>query len=198
MSGSSTLPSTAVLAMVEPDSDENTVPPITETTDSRPGRRTMSRSTASMALKAMPVWNRISPMSRNRGIGARAKLVSASMLLRTICASPASPPRNTQAPTMLTPRKANATGSPSAISRHSRPSMRARAAGHSMAQGAVAVAEGAGGRSPCRARTSRRANSMASRLAQRGINTSRRHSGTTSSFTTRASRRWESRVTAAP
>ena len=88
MSGSSVLPSTAVFARVEPDRDENTVPPTTATTDSRPGMRVTTRSIASMARKARPVWNRISPSSRNSGIGANVNVVSDATALRTSWLTP--------------------------------------------------------------------------------------------------------------
>ena len=48
------LPSIAVLAMVEPESDEKIVPPATATRERRPGTRAMSRSTASIACPATP------------------------------------------------------------------------------------------------------------------------------------------------
>ena len=66
----------AVLAMVDPESDEKTVPPTIETTASRPGTRAMSRSIAPMALKATPVCRRISPISKNRAIGASENLMA--------------------------------------------------------------------------------------------------------------------------
>ena len=46
----------SVVAMVEPEMAENTVPATTATTESRPGTRAMSRSMASMAFIATPVW----------------------------------------------------------------------------------------------------------------------------------------------
>ena len=61
-----------MLAIVEPESEEKMVPPTIETTESRPGTRAMSRSIAPIALKATPVCNRISPISRNRAIGVSA------------------------------------------------------------------------------------------------------------------------------
>ena len=45
----------AVVAMVEPEMAENTVPATTATTASRPGTRLMSRSTPSMTFSARPV-----------------------------------------------------------------------------------------------------------------------------------------------
>ena len=55
MTGSMSEPSMAVVAMVEPEMAENTVPATTATTAKRPGTRMMSRSTPSMTLKARPV-----------------------------------------------------------------------------------------------------------------------------------------------
>ena len=45
----SVLPSSAVLATVEPESVEKIVPPTIATSDRRPGMRAISRSTASIA-----------------------------------------------------------------------------------------------------------------------------------------------------
>ena len=53
--GSRTLPSRAVLAIVDPDSVENRVPPNIVTIDSRPGTRAISRSTAAIAFSATPL-----------------------------------------------------------------------------------------------------------------------------------------------
>ena len=55
ISGSKMLPSIAVLAMVDPESDEKIVPLITDTMESLPGTREMSLSTVSIALSASPV-----------------------------------------------------------------------------------------------------------------------------------------------
>ena len=68
--GSRVEPSMAVLAMVDPDSAAKIVPPKIVTTDIRPGRRVTTRSMASMARCATPVWNRISPIRMNSGMGA--------------------------------------------------------------------------------------------------------------------------------
>ena len=73
----------AVVAMVDPEMAEKTVPATTATTAKRPGTRMMSRSTPSMTLKAKPVWNRISPISTKRGMGVREKAMTELTLLRT-------------------------------------------------------------------------------------------------------------------
>ncbi len=91
---------------------ENTVPATTATTASRPGTCRISRSMPSITLMAMPVWNSTSPISTNSGIGVSEKLITESTLLRTTCARPASPPRNSQAPTMLMATNDSATGMP--------------------------------------------------------------------------------------
>jgi len=182
MSGSRSPPSTAVLARVEPDSDENSVPPSTETTESRPGTREISRSTASMARAATPVWNSTSPMATNSGIGARVKLVIEAMALRASWLSPASPPRKTTAPTMLTPKKANATGTPIAISPTSRPSSISSADSQSMAQNLLRRNSSAASASNPPKAASRRPNSMASKAVENGITESSHHSGSTSSL----------------
>src|SRR6188768_1416500 len=113
MVGSIRLPSSAVVAMVEPEIAENTVPATIAMTERRPGTRRMSSANASIALRATPVWNSTSPISTKNGIGVSEKLVTACTLLRASCASPGSPPRKSQAPTMLRARNAKATGSPS-------------------------------------------------------------------------------------
>ena len=76
MSGKRTDPRIAVFAMVEPEREEKTVPPTIETTDKRPGTREIIRSIAPMALKATPVWRSISPIHKNRAIGARLNLMA--------------------------------------------------------------------------------------------------------------------------
>ena len=163
----------AVFATVDPDKDENTVPPTTDTTDRRPGSRAIRVSMASMALSATPVWNRISPISTNSGIGARMKLDKDAMALRANWLKPASPPRKTMAPMMLTPKKAKATGSPRAISVHKTPSIRTSAQTQSTAQ------------TPCRGRSvaavppnRRRRNSIASSSIEAGSTASSHHSAT--------------------
>ena len=115
MVGSIRLPSSAVVAMVEPEIAENTVPATIAITESRPGTRRISSANASIAFMATPVWNSTSPISTKNGIGVSEKLVTDWTELRASCASPGSPPRNSQAPTMLTARNANATGRPSPI-----------------------------------------------------------------------------------
>ena len=102
----------AVVAMVEPEIAENTVPETTATTASRPGTCLIRRSTPSITLIASPVWNSTSPISTNSGIGVSEKFITDTTLLRTTCASPASPPRNSQAPTMLIATNDSATGMP--------------------------------------------------------------------------------------
>src|SRR5262249_32058533 len=99
-------------AMVEPEIAENTVPATTATTASRPGTWRISRSIPSITLSARPVWNRISPISMNSGIGVSEKLATATTLLRTICSTPAPPPRNREAPMRFTARKEKAAGTP--------------------------------------------------------------------------------------
>jgi hypothetical protein len=55
MMGSMSEPSMAVVAMVEPEMAENTVPATTATTARRPGTCAMSRSTPSITFRASPV-----------------------------------------------------------------------------------------------------------------------------------------------
>ena len=112
MVGSIRLPSSAVVAMVEPEIAENTVPATIAITASRPGTRRISSANASIALSATPVWNSTSPISTKNGIGVSEKLVIDCTALRASCASPGSPPRNSHAPTTLSARNANATGRP--------------------------------------------------------------------------------------
>src|SRR5215470_114268 len=112
MIGSISEPSIAVVAMVEPEIAETTVPATTATTASRPGTCRIRRSMPSITLSASPVWNKTSPISTNSGIGVSEKLATATTLLRTICSSPAAPPRNSAAPIRLTARKEKATGTP--------------------------------------------------------------------------------------
>src|SRR5215212_650807 len=113
MVGSMREPSSAVVAMVEPEIAENTVPATIAITDRRPGMRRMSSANASIAFSATPVWNSTSPISTKKGIGVSEKLVTDCTALRASCASPGSPPRNSHAPTMFSARNANATGRPS-------------------------------------------------------------------------------------
>src|SRR6187455_1472428 len=113
MVGSISVPRRAVVAMVEPEIAENTVPATIAITERRPGTRRISSANASIAFSATPVWNSTSPISTKNGIGVSEKLVTDCTALRASCASPGSPPRNSHAPTMFSARNANATGSPS-------------------------------------------------------------------------------------
>ena len=141
MTGSISEPSIAVVAMVEPEMAENTVPATTATTASRPGTCRISRSMPSITLMARPVWNRTSPISTNSGIGVSEKLMTESTLLRTTCASPASPPRNSQAPTILMATNDSATGMPRKSSRVDPPSSSSAANCHDMGQRASDACE---------------------------------------------------------
>src|SRR6185295_8037175 len=98
--------------MVDPEIAENTVPATTATTARRPGTWRIRRSTPSMTFTARPVWNRTSPIRMKSGIGVSEKLATETTLLRAIWTRPASPPRNSTAPTRLMTRNENATGSP--------------------------------------------------------------------------------------
>ena len=82
MTGSISEPSIAVVAIVEPEIAEKTVPATIATTASRPGTWLISRSTPSMTFSARPVWNSTSPISTNSGIGVSEKLIAAATLLR--------------------------------------------------------------------------------------------------------------------
>src|SRR5215207_2422499 len=115
MVGSISEPSRAVVAMVEPEIAENTVPATMAITDSRPGTRRMSSAKASIALRATPVWNNTSPIRMKNGIGVSEKLVTDWMALRASCGKPGSPPRKIRAPIMLMARNAKATESPRLI-----------------------------------------------------------------------------------
>ena len=97
-----------------------------ETTESLPGTRAIIRSIAPMALKATPVWRRISPISRNSGIGARVNLIALwnSAGMNT---SPISPLMKRNVPSTLAAKKANATGRPRNIAVHTVPSSRMKA-----------------------------------------------------------------------
>src|SRR6185312_10284403 len=112
MVGSIRLPSSAVVAMVEPEIAENTVPATIAMTASRPGTRRMRSAKASIALSATPVWNSTSPMSTKNGMGVSEKLVTDWTELRASCARPGSPPRKSHAPMMFSARNENATGRP--------------------------------------------------------------------------------------
>src|SRR6516164_6465814 len=102
----------AVVAMVEPEIAENTVPATTATTARRPGTCAMRRSMPSITLTARPVWNSTSPISTNSGIGVSEKLITELTLLRASWTMPGSPPSQIQAPSRLMTRNENATGSP--------------------------------------------------------------------------------------
>src|SRR5260221_7107620 len=133
MTGSMRLPNMAVVAMVEPEMAENTVPATTATTARRPGTWRIRRSTPSITLTARPVWNRTSPIRMNSGIGVSEKLATEPTLLRASCVSPASPPRNSHAPSRLITRNENATGSPRNSSTVDPPSISHAAVSHDMA-----------------------------------------------------------------
>src|SRR5688572_19434369 len=123
MTGTIRLPSMAVVAMVEPEMAEKMVPATTATTARRPGTCAIRRSTPSITLTAMPVWNSTSPISTNSGIGVSEKLVMEITLLRASCSRPGSPPSQMMAPRMLTPMKVNATGTPTKRRRVEPPSI---------------------------------------------------------------------------
>ena len=88
MVGSIRLPSSAVVAMVEPEIAENTVPATIAITESRPGTRRISSAKASIAFSATPVWNSTSPISTKNGIGVSEKLVTDCTALRASCDEP--------------------------------------------------------------------------------------------------------------
>src|SRR5262245_42113867 len=87
-----------------------------------------------MTLMARPVWNSTSPISTNRGMGVSEKLMTESTLLRTTWASPTSPPRNSQAPRILTATNDKATGMPRNRSSVEPPSSRRAASCQDMDQ----------------------------------------------------------------
>src|SRR6266849_9880012 len=132
MIGSIRLPSIAVVAMVEPEIAENTVPATTATTASRPGTWRIRCSTPSITFTASPVWNSTSPMSMNSGIGVSEKLATDPTELRANWTRPASPPRNSHAPSRLITRNENATGRPRNSSSVEPPSISHAAASHDM------------------------------------------------------------------
>src|SRR6267142_3195987 len=127
------LPSIAVVAMVEPEIAENTVPATTATTARRPGTCRIRCSTPSITLTARPVWNSTSPMRMKSGIDVSEKLATEPTLLRASCVSPASPPRNSHAPRRLITRNENATGRPRNNRTVEPPSISHAAASHDMA-----------------------------------------------------------------
>src|SRR6267143_4893956 len=133
MVGSIRLPSRAVVAMVEPEIAENTVPATMATTASRPGTWRISRSTPSITFTASPVWNSTSPIRMKSGIGVSEKLATDPTELRANWTNPASPPRNSHAPSRLITRNENATGRPRNNSTVEPPSISHAAASHDMA-----------------------------------------------------------------
>src|SRR5436190_6723816 len=102
----------AVVAIVDPEIAENTVPATAATTARRPGTCAISRSMPSITFTARPVWNSTSPISTKSGIGVSEKLITELTLLRANWASPGSPPSQSQAPSRLMARNENATGRP--------------------------------------------------------------------------------------
>src|SRR3979409_2257449 len=133
MTGSIRLPSMAVVAMVEPEIAENTVPATTATTARRPGTCRIRCSTPSITFTASPVWNSTSPMRMKSGMGVSEKLATEPTELRANCTRPASPPRNSHAPSRLITRNENATGRPRNSSTVDPPSISHAAASHDMA-----------------------------------------------------------------
>src|SRR5436190_14589371 len=123
----------AVVAMVEPEIAENTVPATTATTARRPGTCRIRCSTPSITFTASPVWNSTSPMRMKSGMGVSEKLATEPTELRANCTRPASPPRNSHAPSRLITRNENATGRPRNSSRVEPPSISHAAASHDMA-----------------------------------------------------------------
>src|ERR1700741_1215952 len=123
----------AVVAMVEPEIAENTVPATTATTARRPGSCRIRRSTPSITFTARPVWNSTSPIRMNSGIGVSEKLGTEPTLLRATWGRPAAPPRNSQAPSRLITRNENATGRPRNSRTVDPPSISHAAASHDMA-----------------------------------------------------------------
>src|SRR5258707_12653003 len=119
--------------MVEPEIAENTVPATTATTASRPGTWRIRCSTPSITFTASPVWNSTSPMRMKSGMEVSEKLATDPTELRANWTSPASPPRNSHAPSRLITRNENATGRPSNSSAVEPPSISHAAASHDMA-----------------------------------------------------------------
>src|SRR6476646_9218410 len=102
----------AVVAIVEPEIAEKTVPATTATTARRPGTCAISRSMPSITLTARPVWKSTSPISTKSGIGVSEKLITELTLFLASWASPGSPPSQSHAPSRLIARNENATGRP--------------------------------------------------------------------------------------
>ncbi len=190
MVGSIRLPSSAVVAMVEPEIAENTVPATMAMTESRPGTRRISNAKASMALSATPVWNSTSPISTKNGIGVSEKLVIDCTALRASCARPGSPPRKKIAPTTLSTRNANATGRPSPMTATRPPNSRMLPSIQPIQLTDVASMRRA--RSPLSRRSKRKTNSTASSANATGSGASSHHSGKTRFLIVIAPRRQES------
>src|SRR6266704_196255 len=119
--------------MVEPEIAENTVPATTATTASRPGTWRIRCSTPSITFTASPVWNSTSPMRMKSGMGVSEKLATDPTEFRANWTSPASPPRNSHAPSRLITRNENATGRPRNSSAVEPPSISHAPASHDMA-----------------------------------------------------------------
>src|SRR3954471_4804271 len=123
ITGTIKLPSIAVVAMVEPEMAEKMVPATTATTARRPGTCAISRSTPSITLTAIPVWNSTSPIRMKSGIGVSEKLAIEITLFRASCCTPTSPPSQITAPAIFTAMNVNATGSPARSSSVDPPSI---------------------------------------------------------------------------
>ena len=91
MSGTSSLPSIAVAAEPEPVRPANTVPPATDMSARRPGRRPNHVSSTSIIRLAMPERNITSPMTTNSGTATIEKCVTESEIESTSWSSPAAP-----------------------------------------------------------------------------------------------------------
>ena len=196
MVGSIRLPSSAVVAMVEPEIAENTVPATMAMTDSRPGTRRMMSAKASIALSAKPVWNSTSPISTKNGIGVSEKLVIDCTALRASWARPGSPPRKSIAPMTLSARNANATGRPRPIAATRPPNSRTLPSIQVIQLTDVASMRRA--RSPLSRRSKRNTNSTASNTKVAGSHASSHHSGNTRFLMVIAPSRQLSTVMAAP
>src|SRR3954471_8234507 len=116
--------------MVEPEMAEKMVPATTATTARRPGTCAIRRSTPSITLTAMPVWNSTSPIRMKSGIGVREKLAMEITLFRASCCTPTSPPSQITAPAMFTAMKVKATGRPASRSTVDPPSISHAANSH--------------------------------------------------------------------
>ena len=179
MVGSIRLPSSAVVAMVEPEIAENTVPATIAMTESRPGTRRISSAKASIALSATPVWNSTSPISTKNGIGVSEKLVIDWTALRASWARPGSPPRKSIAPTTLSTRNANATGRPSPITATRPPNSSRLPSIQVIRVQLTDVASMRRARAPLSRRSKRNTNSIASSANVTGSGASSHHSANT-------------------